>query len=66
MCWYEKVLPNLPRRFHQLVALIAAVLPTVGCSDRFGVGLLEVVLIGVGVGFSASGFYSQARRLAGR
>ena len=53
---YENVLPSLPRRFYPLPTLIAAVFPTVGLSDRFGVGLPEAVLVGVVVGFSASGF----------
>ena len=60
---YENVLPSLPRRFYPLPTLIAAVFPTVGLSDRFGVGLPEAVLVGVVVGFSASGFYSQGRTL---
>ncbi len=49
--------------FYPLVALCAAVVLAVGFSDRIGAGLIEAVLIGAVVGFSASGVYSQGRAL---
>ena len=59
----KKVFPSLPSRFYPLVALTAAVVMAVGFSDRIGAGMIEAVLIGAVVGFSASGVYSQGRAL---
>lgn len=59
----KKVFPSLPTRFYPLIALTAAVALAVGFSDRIGVGPAEAALIGVVVGFSASGVYSQGRAL---
>ncbi len=59
----KKVFPSLPSRYFPLVALTAAVVLAVGFSGRVGIGLIEAVLIGAVVGFTASGVYSQGRAL---